>query len=128
MTKTEREIARALMQIKAEPFCTECGGSCLVIYEDMKVDNETCNIWTACTMCGTEMLWAATPNHIEMIKRTIALTVQQEGKVVEQYEFVHGPGGECIGLCGGVCPAHWRGIDEEDRSVTSDTSADNIII
>lgn len=122
MNEMEKKIAVAVLQIKAEPFCVECGGSCFVVFEDLN-DKRSSNLWTACTMCGNEMLWTATANHVEMLSRVAALTIQKKGNVIEPYEFVRGADGKCVGLCGGVCPEHWRQDDDPqtDPSPVSDT-------
>ena len=128
MNDFELNVARAIMQIKAEPHCTECGGSCLVVMDDIQPEKSS-KIWTMCTVCGTEMLWTATPNHVEMLKRIAALTIQQEGKVVEDFEFVRNPDGTCAGLCGGICHEHWEenyvpeDSDDNDGSSPGDESS-----
>jgi hypothetical protein len=122
-SERERRIAIAIMQLKAEPFCTDCGGSCVVVLEQVTPDKPS-NIWTACTMCGNEMVWTATPNHAEMLKRIVALTEQQQGKVIEEHEFIRSADGSCRGLCGGICPTCWRpGNVEEDSDDDSDSSS-----
>ena len=124
-TERERKIARALMQLKAEPSCIDCGGSCLVIFEELKIDGPS-NIWTACTICGNEMIWTATPNHAEMVKRMVALTNQQKGQVIEPFEFVHNVNGTCKGLCGEICPDCWGKNDvEENFDIEPDDISDS---
>ena len=110
-TKHERKIALAVMQLKAEPFCTECGGSCLVVLEHISSEKSS-DIWTVCTICGNEMVWTATPNQTEMMKRIVTLTKEQKGNVIEPYEFIHEPDGKCMGLCGGICPTCWEKENE----------------
>lgn len=111
MNDIEEQLAVSILQIKAEPFCTECGACCLVVLDDMRetVDEENgSNIWTACTMCGSEMAWAATPNHLEMLRRIVDMTIQEQGNVIEKYENIRDENGKCIGLCGGICKEHWK--------------------
>lgn len=117
----ERRIALAVMQVKAEPYCTECGGSCIVVLEEISSEKLS-DIWTACTMCGNEMVWTTTPNQVEIMKRIIALTEQQEGRVLEPYELIQGSDGKCIGLCGGICHECWR--PEDDIQDSDDNSGD----
>jgi len=67
------------------------------------------------------MVWTATPNHAEMLKRIVALTEHQQGKVIEEYEFVRNLDGSCRGLCGGICPDCWR----PGNDTTTKNSDDN---
>ena len=123
MDERERRVARSIMQLKAEPFCIECGATCLVIMEDLQSDKSS-SIWTACTMCGNEILWNATTQHVEMLQRVVALTIQKKGKVVEPYEHIRKEDGTCAGVCGGICSEHWSNDDEDEKrsNIDVDTS------
>ena len=112
-TERERRIALAIMQIKGEPFCTDCGAGCIVVLEDVSPEKPS-DLWTACTACGNEMVWRVTTNHGEMLKRMVQLTDMKKGKVLEPHQFVLNDDGTCRGLCGGVCHIHWRPDDESD--------------
>ena len=125
----ERFIAMAIIQLKAEPYCTECGASCIGVMDDIKDCSGAANIWTACTICGNEMVWTAAPNHIEMLKRIVELTEKNKSKVIEPFEFIYDAHGECAGLCGGCCDKHWS-YDYEDsinnqETIQSDGACDN---
>ena len=126
-TERERRVALAVMQLKAEPCCLECGGSCLVVLEKISPE-EASDIWTACTVCGNEMVWTATPNHAEMMKRIVILTDHLQGHVVKPYDFIRHVDGSCRGLCGGICPACWRKENvsrTKDKVVSNDDGAES---
>lgn len=123
-TERERRIALAIMQIKGEPFCTDCGAGCIVVLEKISPDKPS-DLWTACTACGNEMVWRVTPNHAEMLKRMVQLTDSKKGKVLEEFKFIRNTDGTCMHLCGGVCLTHWRGNDEDTNDdISSDSTTD----
>lgn len=122
-TARERRMVLAIMQIKGEPFCTDCGGGCIVVLEKISPDKPS-DLWTACTMCGNEMVWRVTPNHSEMLKRMVQMTDMKKGKILHQYQFICNPDGTCMGLCGSICHIHWRADDKKtENSTTGDDNS-----